>query len=64
MGASFATVESSFHFFASALAPVSYAALIDVAGPGAALALSAALGLVALAGSAALWFRFRAPRAG
>ncbi len=51
-------------FFASALAPVSYAALIDVAGPGAALALSAALGLVALAGSAALWFRFRAPRAG
>ncbi|MFC3226435.1 MFS transporter [Marinibaculum pumilum] len=48
-------------FFASALAPVSYAALIDFAGPGAALSLSAALGLVALAGSAALWFRFRAP---
>ncbi|MEQ8347192.1 MAG: hypothetical protein RIB84_25075 [Sneathiellaceae bacterium] len=46
-------------FFASALAPISYAAIIEHAGPAAALWMSVLLGLLALACAAALWWRFR-----
>lgn len=46
-------------FFASALAPIAYAAVIERAGPAAALEISTALGLLALACAAALWWRFR-----
>ncbi len=49
-------------FYASALAPLAYAVIIEQAGEGAALLLSAALALVALGSAAVLWGAFRRER--
>lgn len=46
-------------FFASALAPMAYARLMERAGDAAALWLSGALGVVALGCAAILWRQFR-----
>ncbi|MCW2237978.1 MFS transporter [Azospirillum canadense] len=46
-------------FYVSALAPLAYAMVIERAGEGAALLLSAALELVAVAATAALWLSVR-----
>ncbi|MBP2292434.1 MFS transporter [Azospirillum rugosum] len=46
-------------FYVSALAPLAYAVVIERAGEGAALLLSAALELVAVGATAVLWLSFR-----
>lgn len=49
-------------FFASAAAPMAFAATAEAGGPAAALLLAVALGAVALACAGLLWWRFRRPR--